>query len=71
VRRSPMSVERLDGRFALYAGVLAPEILPLNIARFVFLDPRAPEFFVQWTASPTTSHRRSASKQERTPRCRA
>jgi transcriptional regulator with XRE-family HTH domain len=34
--------------FALYAGVLAPEALPLNIARFVFLDPRAPEFFVQW-----------------------
>lgn len=34
--------------FALYQGVLAPETLPLNIARFVFLDPRAPEFFVQW-----------------------
>jgi transcriptional regulator with XRE-family HTH domain len=34
--------------FALYAGVLAPETLPLNIARFVFLDPRAPDFFVQW-----------------------
>jgi transcriptional regulator with XRE-family HTH domain len=34
--------------FALYVGVLAPETLPLNIARFVFLDPRAPDFFVQW-----------------------
>jgi transcriptional regulator with XRE-family HTH domain len=34
--------------FALYAGVLAPDALPLNIARFVFLDPRAPDFFVQW-----------------------
>lgn len=34
--------------FALYQGVLAPDTLPLNIARFVFLDPRAPEFFVQW-----------------------
>lgn len=34
--------------FALYADVLTPEALPLNIARFVFLDPRAPEFFVQW-----------------------
>jgi transcriptional regulator with XRE-family HTH domain len=34
--------------FALYAGVLTPETLPMNIARFVFLDPRAPDFFVQW-----------------------
>ncbi len=34
--------------FALYQGVLAPDTLPLNIARFVFLDPRAAEFFVQW-----------------------
>ncbi len=34
--------------FALYQGVLAPDTLPLNIARFVFLDPRAPDFFVQW-----------------------
>lgn len=34
--------------FALYAGILTPDTLPLNLARFVFLDPRAPSFFLDW-----------------------
>ena len=34
--------------FALYAGVLSPETLPFNLARFVFLDARAKDFFVDW-----------------------
>ncbi|HEX4520252.1 MAG TPA: helix-turn-helix transcriptional regulator [Gaiellaceae bacterium] len=34
--------------FALYAGVLTPDALPLNLARFLFLDPRAREFFIDW-----------------------
>ena len=34
--------------YALYAGILTPQTLPLNLARFLFLDPRAPEFFVEW-----------------------
>jgi hypothetical protein len=34
--------------FALYADVLTPEALPVNLARFIFFDPRAPEFFVDW-----------------------
>ena len=34
--------------FALYAGVLQPEALPFNLARFVFLDARAKDFFVEW-----------------------
>jgi transcriptional regulator with XRE-family HTH domain len=34
--------------FALYADVLAPGALPFNLARFIFFDPRAPEFFVDW-----------------------
>lgn len=34
--------------YALYADILTPQILPLNLARFLFLDPRAPEFFVEW-----------------------
>ncbi|MCI0143024.1 helix-turn-helix transcriptional regulator [Arthrobacter bambusae] len=34
--------------FALYAGVLEPETLPVNLARFVFLDPRSHDFFVKW-----------------------
>jgi hypothetical protein len=34
--------------FALYADILTPQALPLNLARFTFLDSRAPEFFVDW-----------------------
>lgn len=33
---------------ALYGDVLTTHALPLNIARFVFLDPRAPDFFLDW-----------------------
>jgi transcriptional regulator with XRE-family HTH domain len=35
---------------ALYAGILTPQTLPLNLARFLFLDSRAPEFFIEWDA---------------------
>ena len=34
--------------FALYTGILSPDTLPLNLARFMFLDPRARDFFVEW-----------------------
>jgi hypothetical protein len=34
--------------FALYTGILSPGALPLNLARFMFLDPRARDFFVEW-----------------------
>jgi transcriptional regulator with XRE-family HTH domain len=34
--------------FALYTDILTPENLPVNLARFLFLDPRAREFFVDW-----------------------
>jgi transcriptional regulator with XRE-family HTH domain len=33
---------------ALYAGILTPQALPLNLARFLFLDPRARDFFADW-----------------------
>lgn len=33
---------------ALYGDILRPDSLPLNVARFVFLDPRATEFFLDW-----------------------
>ena len=33
---------------ALYAGVLTPDALPFNIARYIFLDARAKDFFVDW-----------------------
>ena len=33
---------------ALYDGVLVRDDLPLNLARFVFLDPYAKAFFLDW-----------------------
>ena len=33
---------------ALYSGILSPDTLPLNLARFMFLDPRAQDFFLEW-----------------------
>lgn len=37
-----------DVAYALYDGVLDSEHLPLNLARFLFLDRRAPELFLDW-----------------------
>jgi transcriptional regulator with XRE-family HTH domain len=34
--------------FALYTDILTPDTLPMNLARFLFLDPRSQEFFVDW-----------------------
>ncbi len=34
---------------ALYGDVLTPDRLPVNLARFVFLDARSTEFFVDWS----------------------
>jgi MmyB-like transcription regulator ligand binding domain len=34
--------------FALYAGIFQPETLPFNLARFIFLDERAKDFFAEW-----------------------
>lgn len=33
---------------ALYDGILDPQALPVNLARFVFLDERSHEFFEDW-----------------------
>ncbi|WP_064741683.1 helix-turn-helix transcriptional regulator [Hamadaea tsunoensis] len=35
---------------ALYGGILTPQTLPLNLARFMFLDQHAHEFFLDWDA---------------------
>jgi hypothetical protein len=35
---------------ALYGDMLRPDTLPLNVARFVFLDPRSQLFFLDWDA---------------------
>ncbi|MGH9057307.1 MAG: helix-turn-helix transcriptional regulator [Acidimicrobiales bacterium] len=49
VRNSRMDVLAANQLcFALYADILSPQTLPQNLARFVFLDPRANEFFLDW-----------------------
>ena len=35
---------------ALYAGALDDDRLPLNLARYVFLDPHSQRFFLEWDA---------------------
>ena len=41
-----LAVNRLG--HALYAPVLADQPLPVHLARFLFLDPRAGDFYVDW-----------------------
>jgi len=37
-----------DTANALYDGILDSDRLPLNLPRFLFLDDRAPTFFLDW-----------------------
>ena len=37
-----------DVALALYGGIIDRDHLPLNLARFLFLDRRAPAFFLDW-----------------------
>ena len=37
-----------DLAFVLYGGILDRERMPLNLAKFLFLDQRAPGFFLDW-----------------------
>jgi hypothetical protein len=57
--------------FALYTEILSPERLPMNLARFMFLDPRSKDFFVDWEtlADDFTAAMRTESGQN--PRDRA
>ncbi|MFF2030398.1 helix-turn-helix transcriptional regulator [Arthrobacter sp. NPDC058192] len=49
VRNSRMDIVAANNLcFALYTGILSPDALPLNLARFMFLDPRSQDFFVGW-----------------------
>ncbi len=41
-----LSANRLG--YALYSEVFVDPVRPANTARFIFLDPRAPDFFVDW-----------------------
>jgi transcriptional regulator with XRE-family HTH domain len=55
---------------ALYGDVLRPESLPVNVARFVFLDPRSTEFFLDWdvVADDTAAALRTQAGQTPTDR---
>ncbi|MCI0142636.1 helix-turn-helix transcriptional regulator [Arthrobacter bambusae] len=49
VRNSRMEIVAANNLFfALYTGILSSDTLPLNLARFMFLDPRSQDFFVDW-----------------------
>jgi len=49
VRTSRMDIVAANSLcFALYEGILSPATLPLNLARFMFLDPRSRDFFLEW-----------------------
>jgi transcriptional regulator with XRE-family HTH domain len=45
-RRDILAANRLG--YALYAELFVDPVRPANVARFVFLSPRAREFFVDW-----------------------
>jgi transcriptional regulator with XRE-family HTH domain len=49
VRNAKMDIVAANSLcFALYTGILGPATLPLNLARFMFLDSRSKDFFVEW-----------------------
>lgn len=57
--------------FALYGDVLSPAGLPLNLARFMFLDARSKEFFVEWEAVADDLAAALRTEAGRSPRDRA
>jgi transcriptional regulator with XRE-family HTH domain len=49
IRNSRMDILAANSLcFALYTDVLSPAVLPLNLARFLFLDPHSKEIFLEW-----------------------
>jgi transcriptional regulator with XRE-family HTH domain len=50
-RRDILAANRLG--YALYSELFIDPVRPANVARFVFLSPRAREFFVDWEGAAT------------------
>ncbi|MEW9873590.1 helix-turn-helix transcriptional regulator [Arthrobacter sp. HS15c] len=72
VRNSRMDILAANSLcFALYAGILSPDGLPLNLARFMFLDPRSKDFFVEWESIADDLAAALRSEAGRNPRDRA
>lgn len=72
VRNSRMDIVAANSLcFALYADVLSPETLPLNLARFMFLDPRSQDFFLEWNTIADDLAAALRTEAGRSPRDRA
>ena len=72
VRNSRMDIVAANGVcFALYAGILSPDNLPLNLARFMFLDPRSQDFFLEWDTIADDLAAALRTEAGRNPRGRA
>lgn len=72
VRNSRMDIVAANNLcFALYSGILSPDTLPLNLARFMFLDPRSQDFFVKWETIADDLAAALRTESGRNPRDRA
>ena len=72
VRNSRMDIVAANSLcFALYAGILSPDTLPLNLARFMFLDPRSRDFFLEWDTIADDLAAALRTEAGRSPRDRA
>jgi transcriptional regulator with XRE-family HTH domain len=72
VRNSRMDVVAANSLcFALYTDILNPDTLPVNLARFMFLDPRSQDFFVEWETVADDLAAALRAESGRNPRDRA
>ncbi len=72
VRNSRMDILAAnDLCFTLYAGILTPHALPLNLGRFMFLDPRSRDFFLEWETIADDLAAALRTESGRNPRDRA
>lgn len=72
VRNSRMDIVAANSLcFALYADILSPDTLPLNLARFMFLDPRSQDFFLEWNTIADDLAAALRTEAGRSPRDRA
>ncbi|KRE80868.1 helix-turn-helix transcriptional regulator [Arthrobacter sp. Soil762] len=72
VRNSRMDIVAANNLcFALYRDILNADTLPLNLARFMFLDPRSRDFFVEWETIADDLAAALRTEAGRNPRDRA
>ena len=72
VRNSRMDILAANSLcFALYADILSRDNMPLNLGRFMFLDPRSKDFFVEWDTIADDLAAALRSEVGRNPRDRA